>query len=98
MEQTVLVKAYVHERPEGSDVGHNAGENHSFPEVINRMHILVESELGGLLARVQSRFAQFSKYVIDGWKSFALSYIVLCYKFVAKLRIAYQLRTPDAKV
>ena len=90
MYQSVFLDAYIHKASEIGDVGHDAGQNHTFFKVINGLHILVELEYLDGLARVSSGLFQFGHDVHQGRESYLVAYIFLDVNLVSDFLVLDQ--------
>ena len=57
--ESVFVNTQINKSPEIGDVGYNTGQDHTYLQVIDGMHRVIEMEFLYLRARVARRLFQF---------------------------------------
>ena len=75
--EAVFLDAHIHEATEVGDVGHDAGEHHTFLQVVDGLHVLVELEYLDGLSGVTSGFLQFCHDVGQGREAHLVGHVLL---------------------
>ena len=75
--QAVFLDAHIHETAEVGDVRHDAGEHHTFLQVIDGLHVLVELEYMDGLSGVASGLLQLGHNVGQGRESHLVGHVLL---------------------
>ena len=75
--KAVFFDAHIHETAEVGDVGHDAGEHHTFLQVVDGLHVLVELEYLDGLSGVASGFLQLGHNVGQGREAHLVGHVLL---------------------
>ena len=90
MHQTLLFDSYIYKATEVGNIVHNAGQFHSFSQILYGLYILVKFKNLDLLPWVASRLVQFLHDVCQGGKPHCRGDILLDINPAAQFFAFYQ--------
>lgn len=97
MHQSVFLDPYIYEASEISNIIDDAGQFHTFPQVVDGLHVFVELEDLNLLTRVTSRFIQFLHDIGQRRQSHGIGHIVLDIYLAAQVLVLIRSSTEHFK-